>query len=147
MSIVNKMWMSNPQKMTKLSDLPDGFVARMKFYNANEDYTLESFSASFNDYQKSVYCSREAVELCKTLDGLCVVDYINNSHFKNELDIFTPDFDKKRTHHMTSQKSDDDILHVRVYSKNGLIKEYSMPAKGMSMQDLSTLIDKERSIK
>lgn len=36
-------------------------------------------------------------------------------------------------------------MHVRVYSKDGLVKEYSIPAKGISMEVMSDLIDKERN--
>ena len=71
----------------------------------------------------------------------------HQSHFKNELAIFTPKFDSKRTHHIRSYKSDEDILQVEVISDNGVIKSYNMAATGMTMQDLLNLIDKERNEK
>lgn len=44
MDLMEEMWISRPQRrMTKLSDLSDGSIARIKFYNANKEsqlYTL-----------------------------------------------------------------------------------------------------------
>ena len=35
MDLIEEMWISRPQRrMTKLSDLSDGSIARIKFYNA-----------------------------------------------------------------------------------------------------------------
>lgn len=144
-----EMWISRPQeRLTKVSDLPNGSIARIKFYNANQEYTKESFKLMFTEYQKSIYCNQEVVEAFRSINDYgYIVDYINDSHFRNELDIFTPEFDKKRTYHMTSHKSDEDVLQVRVVSNEGVIKSYGISAIGMTMQDLSTLIDKERNIK
>lgn len=148
MNIINEIWTSRPQeKATQLSDLPDGVIARIKFYNANKDYTVERFRTVFDDYKKSIFCNQEFVDLCRTINNDdYVVDYINNSHFRNELDIFTPDFDKKRTHHITSYKSDVDVIQVRVLSNNKIVKSYDMSATGMTMQSISTLVDKERNL-
>lgn len=147
MDLIEKMWISKPQKrISKLSDLPDGVIARIKFYNANKEYTADSFKLMLEDYGRSVYCCQDFIELCQSInDYNCIVDYINNSHFRNELDIFTPDFEMKRTHHMTSYKSDEDVLRVRVISNEGVIKNYNIPTTGMTMQDLTNFIDKERS--
>ncbi len=106
MDLMEEMWISRPQRrMTKLSDLSDGSIARINY----------------------------------------IVDYINNSHFRNELDIFTPEFDKKRTHHIISHKSDKDTLQVKVISNEGVIKSYDMSATGMSFEDMYEIIDKERN--
>lgn len=45
MDLMEEMWISRPQgRMTKLSDLSDGgVIARIKFYNANKEYTVDSF--------------------------------------------------------------------------------------------------------
>ena len=38
MDLMEEMWISRPQRrMTKLSDLSDGSIARIKFYNANTE--------------------------------------------------------------------------------------------------------------
>lgn len=147
MNIINEIWTSRHQeRMTQLSDLPDGVIARIKFYNANKDYTVERFRTVFDDYKKSIFCNQEFVDLCRTINNDdYVVDYINNSHFRNELDIFTPDFDKKRTHHITSHKSDKDTLQVRVISNEGVIKSYDMPAIGITFEKMYHIIDKERN--
>lgn len=68
------------------------------------------------------------------------------SHFRNELDIFTSDFETKRTHHMTSYKSNEDVLQVRVISNEGVVKNYDVSAIGITLQDLSNLVDKERKL-
>ena len=56
MNLMEEMWISKPQRrITKLSDLSDGgVIARIKFYNANKDYTVDSFKLTFDDYKKSV---------------------------------------------------------------------------------------------
>lgn len=146
---IEEMWISKPQRrMTKLSDLSDGVIARIKFYNANKEYTVDSFKLMLEDYKKSIYCCQDFIKLCQIINDYdYIVNYINQSHFKNELAIFTPEFDSKRTHHIYSYKSDEDILQVEVISDNGVVKSYNIPAKGMTMQDLSNLIDKERSNK
>lgn len=47
MDLMEEMWISRPQRrMTKLSDLSDGSIARIKFYNANKEYTVDSFKIS-----------------------------------------------------------------------------------------------------
>ena len=45
MDLMEEMWISRPQRrITKLSDLSDGgVIARIKFYNANKEYTVDSF--------------------------------------------------------------------------------------------------------
>ena len=98
MDLMEEMWISRPQRrMTKLSDLSDGSIARIKFYNANKEYTVDSFKIMFAEYQKSIYCNQEVIGVCHSIsDYSYIVDYINNSHFRNELDIFTPEFDKKQ---------------------------------------------------
>ena len=150
MDLMEEMWISRPQRrITKLSDLSDGgVIARIKFYNANKEYTVDSFKLMFEDYKKSIYCCQDFVKLCQIINDYdYIVNYINQSHFKNELAIFTPKFDSKRTHHIRSYKSDEDILQVEVISDNGVIKSYNMAATGMTMQDLLNLIDKERNEK
>ena len=150
MDLIEEMWISRPQRrMTKLSDLSDGgVIARIKFYNANKEYTVDSFKLMFEDYKKSIYCCQDFIKLCQIINDYdYIVNYINQSHFKNELAIFTPKFDSKRTHHIRSYKSDEDILQVEVISDNGVIKSYNMAATGMTMQDLLNLIDKERNEK
>ena len=144
---LKEMWISRPQRrMTKLSDLSDGSIARIKFYNANKEYTVDSFKIMFAEYQKSIYCNQEVIGVCHSIsDYSYIVDYINNSHFRNELDIFTPEFDKKRTHHIISHKSDKDTLQVKVISNEGVIKSYDMSATGMSFEDMYEIIDKERN--
>ena len=109
MDLIEEMWISKPQRrITKLSDLSDGVIARIKFYNANKEY------------KKSIYCCQDFIKLCQIINDYdYIVNYINQSHFKNELDIFTPEFDKKRTHHMTSYRSNEDVLQVRVISNEG----------------------------
>ena len=148
MDLMEEMWISRPQRrITKLSDLSDGgVIARIKFYNANKEYTVDSFKLMFEDYKKSIYCCQDFIELCQIINDYdYIVDYINNSHFRNELDIFTPEFDKKRTHHITSHKSDKDTLQVKVISNEGVIKSYDMSATGMSFEDMYEIIDKERN--
>ena len=46
MDLMEEMWISRPQRrITKLSDLSDGgVIARIKFYNANKEYTVDSLS-------------------------------------------------------------------------------------------------------
>lgn len=52
MDLMEEMWTSRPQRrMTKLSDLSDGIIARIKFYNANKEYTVDSFKLMFEDYK------------------------------------------------------------------------------------------------
>ena len=147
MDLMEEMWISRPQRrMTKLSDLSDGVIARIKFYNANKEYTVENFKMIFFEYQRSIYCNQEVVEVVRSINDYgCIVDYINNSHFRNELDIFTPEFDKKRTHHMTSYRSNEDVLQVRVISNEGVIKSYDMSAIGITFKDIFHIIDKERN--
>ena len=107
---------------------------------------MDSFKLMFEDYEKSIYCCQDFIELCQIInDYSYIVDYINNSHFRNELDIFTPEFDKKRTHHIISHKSDKDTLQVKVISNEGVIKSYDMSATGMSFEDMYEIIDKERN--
>ena len=143
MDLIEEMWISKPQRrITKLSDLSDGVIARIKFYNANKEYTVNSFKLMFEDYKKSIYCCQDFIKLC---DYDYIVNYINQSHFKNELDIFTPEFDKKRTHHMTSYRSNEDVLQVRVISNEGDIKSYDMSAIGITFKDIFHIIDKERN--
>ena len=47
MDLMEEMWISRPQRrITKLSDLSDGgVIARIKFYNANKEYTVDSFKS------------------------------------------------------------------------------------------------------
>ena len=93
-----------------------------------------------------MYKRQGFIELCQIInDYSYIVDYINNSHFRNELDIFTPEFDKKRTHHITSHKSDKDMLQVRVISNEGVIKSYDMSAIGITFEKMYHIIDKERN--
>lgn len=141
------MWISNPQnKLAKLSELSDGTIAYIKFCNANKEYTVDSFKLMLEDYKKSIYCCQDFVELCQVIDDYGhIVNYINQSHFKNELDIFTPEFDRKRTHHIVSYKSDKDTLQVKVISDNGVIKSYDISAIGITFKKMHDLIDKERS--
>ena len=147
MNLMEEMWISKPQKrITKLSDLSDGVIARIKFYNANKEYTVDSFKLMFEDYKKSIYCCQDFIKLCQIINDYdYIVNYINQSHFKNELDIFTPEFDKKRTHHMTSYRSNEDVLQVRVISNEGDIKSYDMSAIGITFKDIFHIIDKERN--
>lgn len=148
MDLMEEMWISRPQRrITKLSDLSDGgVIARIKFYNANKEYTVDSFKLMFEDYKKSIYCCQDFIKLCQIINDYdYIVNYINQSHFKNELDIFTPEFDKKRTHHIISHKSDKDTLQVKVISNEGVIKSYDMSATGMSFEDMYEIIDKERN--
>lgn len=147
--LINEMWTSRPEeRIITLADLSDGVIARIKFYNANKEYTVDSFKLMFEDYKKSIYCCQDFVKLCQIINDYdYIVNYINQSHFKNELAIFTPKFDSKRTHHIRSYKSDEDILQVEVISDNGVVKSYNMAATGMTMQDLLNLIDKERNEK
>ena len=47
MDLIEEMWISRPEKrMTKLSDLSDGVIARIKFYNANH-YCPKKFSWTY----------------------------------------------------------------------------------------------------
>ena len=148
MDLIEEMWISKPQRrITKLSDLSDGgVIARIKFYNANKEYTVDSFKLMFEDYKKSIYCCQDFIKLCQIINDYdYIVNYINQSHFKNELDIFTPEFDKKRTHHITSHKSDKDTLQMRVISNEGVIKSYDMSAIGITFEKMYHIIDKERN--
>lgn len=148
MDLMKEMWISRPQgRITKLSDLPNGVIARIKFYNASKEYTVDSFKQMLEDYKRSVYCCQDFINLCQSInDYNHVMDYINNSHFRNELDIFTSDFETKRTHHMTSYKSNEDVLQVRVISNEGVVKNYDVSAIGITLQGLSNLVDKERKL-
>lgn len=107
---------------------------------------MNSFKLMFEDYKKSIYCCQDFIKLCQIINDYdYIVNYINQSHFKNELDIFTPEFDKKRTHHMTSYRSNEDVLQVRVISNEGDIKSYDMSAIGITFKDIFHIIDKERN--
>lgn len=147
MDLIKEMWISRPQRrITKLSDLSDGVIARIKFYNANKDYTVDSFKLMFEDYKKSIYCCQDFIKLCQIINDYdYIVNYINQSHFKNELDIFTSEFDKKRTHHMASYRSNEDVLQVRVISNEGVIKSYDISAIGITFGKMYDFIDKERN--
>lgn len=147
MDLIEEMWISRPEKrITNLSDLSDGVIARIKFYNANKEYTVDSFKLMLEDYKKSIYCCQDFIKLCQIINDYdYIVNYINQSHFKNELDIFTPEFDSKRTHHIYSYKSDEDILQVKVVSDNGVVKSYNMAATGITFKKMYDLIDKERN--
>ena len=51
MNLIEEIWTSQPEeRITNLSDLSDGVIARIKFYNANKDYTVDSFKLMFEDY-------------------------------------------------------------------------------------------------
>ena len=85
MDLMEEMWISRPQgRMTKLSDLSDGgVIARIKFYNANKEYTVDSFKLMFEDYKKSIYCCQDFIKLCQIINDYdYIVNYINQSHFK-----------------------------------------------------------------
>ena len=57
MDLMEEMWISRPQRrITKLSDLSDGgVIARIKFYNANKEYTVDSFKLMFDILLPRVY--------------------------------------------------------------------------------------------
>ena len=132
MDLIEEMWISKPQRrITKLSYLSDGVIARIKFYNANKEYTVNSFKLMFEDYKKSIYCCQDFIKLCQIINDYdYIVNYIN---------------DKKRTHHMTSYRSNEDVLQVRVISNEGDIKSYDMSAIGITFKDIFHIIDKERN--
>lgn len=115
MNLIEEIWTSRPEeRITTLADLSDGVIARIKFYNANKEYTVDSFKLMFEDYKKSIYCCQDFVKLCQIINDYdYIVNYINQSHFKNELAIFTPKFDSKRTHHIRSYKSDEGYIAGR----------------------------------
>ena len=48
---MEEMWISRPQRrITKLSDLSDGgVIARIKFYNANKEYTCLLYTSDAAD--------------------------------------------------------------------------------------------------
>lgn len=128
------------------------FVSYFKFINDYTDYTVEEFKTILSKRMENTYFDfkfRQIANLIQDKEDL--TSLINNTQLEVELDIYTPDhkYSPKHTFVMECKETEDTTttMHVRVYSKNGLIKEYSMPAKGISMQDLSTLIDKERNIK
>ena len=59
MDLMEEMWISRPQRrMTKLSDLSDGSIARIKFYNANKEYTVDSFKIMFAESEVYILQSR-----------------------------------------------------------------------------------------
>lgn len=128
------------------------FVSYFKFINDYTDYTVEEFKTILSKRMENTYFDfkfRQIANLIRDKEDL--TSLINNTQLEVELDIYTPDhkYSPKHTFVMECKETEDatTTIHVRVYSKNGLVKEYSMPAKGMPMQDLSTLIDKERSVK
>ena len=44
MNLIEEIWTSRPEeRITTLADLSDGVIARIKFYNANKEYTVDSF--------------------------------------------------------------------------------------------------------
>lgn len=46
---------------------------------------------------------------------------------------------------MTSYRSNEDVLQVRVISNEGDIKSYDMSAIGITFKDIFHIIDKERN--
>ncbi len=128
----------------------EDFVAFFKFRNDYKEYTVTKLLEVYEKYVKNCSAYREYEQIYNSLNNeLSIVNLVNNTQLEVELDIYTPDhkYSPKHTFIMKCKETEDTAttMHVRVYSKNGLVKEYSIPAKGMSMQDLSELIDKERN--
>lgn len=126
------------------------FIGYFKFINAYTNYTVEEFKITLNKRMENKYFDfkfKQIANLIKDKEDLA--DLINNTRLKVELDIYTPDhkYCPKHTFVMKYKETEDTTttMYVRVYSKDGLVKKYSIPAKGISMEVMSDLIDKERN--
>ncbi len=125
------------------------FIAFFKFRNNYERYTTDKLLEVYEKYIKANSDYSEYEQIYKSLSSKLAVNLINNTQLEIDLDIYTPDhkYCPKHTFVMKYEETEDTTttIHVRVYSSVGLVKEYDMPAIGMTMQDLSNLIDKERN--
>lgn len=125
------------------------FIAFFKFRNNYERYTTDRLLEVYEKYIKANSDYSEYAQIYKSLSSKLAVNLINNTQLEIDLDIYTPDhkYCPKHTFVMKYKETEDTTttIHVRVYSSVGLVKEYDMPAIGMTMQDLSNLIDKERN--
>ena len=126
------------------------FIGYFKFINAYTNYTVEEFKTTLNKRMENKYFDfkfKQIANLIKDKEDLA--DLINNTRLKVELDIYTPDhkYCPKHTFVVKYKETEDTTttMYVRVYSKDGLVKKYSIPAKGISMEVMSDLIDKERN--
>ena len=104
----------------------------------------------YNKYIKGNSDYYEYEQIYKELNNeVAITNLINGTQLEIELDIYTPDhkYCPKHTFVMKYKETEDitTTMHVRVYSKDGLVKEYSIPAKGISMEVMSDIIDKERN--
>ena len=121
MDLMEEMWISRPQRrITKLSDLSDGgVIARIKFYNANKEYTVDSFKLMFEDYEKSIYCCQDFIELCQIInDYSYIVDY------REEEQLF---------HVVTETLSDNVLLNLQILVyKVGTVDAVRFPAMATS---------------
>lgn len=127
------------------------FIGYFKFINAYTNYTVESLKQLTTNVWRisiSILSLSKSPNLIKDKEDLA--DLINNTRLKVELDIYTPDhkYCPKHTFVMKYKETEDTTttMYVRVYSKDGLVKKYSIPAKGISMEVMSDLIDKERKV-
>lgn len=130
----------------------EDFIAFFKFSNDYKEYTVMKLAEIYNRYIKGNSNYYEYEQIYKELSNeVTITNLINGTQLEIELDIYTPDhkYSPKHTFIMKCKETEDTTttMHVRVYSKDGLVKEYSIPAKGISMEVMSDLIDKERNIK
>lgn len=143
-------FISKHKEIQEYSNVILDFVGYFKFINAYTSYTVEEFKTTLNKRMENTYFDfkfKQIANLIQNKEDLA--DLINNARLKVELDIYTPDhkYCPKHTFVMKYKETEDitTTMHVRVYSKDGLVKEYSIPAKGISMEVMSDIIDKERN--
>lgn len=128
----------------------EDFIAFFKFSNDYKEYTVMKLADIYNKHIKGNSHYYEYEQIYKSLGNeVAITNLINGTQLEIELDIYTPDhkYCPKHTFVMKYKETEDitTTMHVRVYSKDGLVKEYSIPAKGISMEVMSDIIDKERN--
>lgn len=126
----------------------ENFIAFFKLRNYYREYSVDRLNDIYIHHIDNCYDYKDFDSIYKLFDDKSeLVDYINNIHTEIELDIFTPDheYSPKHTFVMKSKMANtsSDIIHICVYSKNGLIKAYTIPAVNISMEDIANIVDKE----
>lgn len=143
-------FISKHKELKDYSSLLLDFVCYFKTLNGYENYTVNGFNEAVGKFMKNIYSDGNKKQIINLIPNKrLLADLVNNTQLYIDLDIYTPDhkYCPKHTFVMKYKETEDTTttMHVRVYSSVGLVKEYDMPAIGMTMQDLSNLIDKERN--